>query len=171
MSIKVEGLKELEEKLKQLPQKLAKKYLASALKKGLEITQMREKALAHHGPPSEKQAKYGRLVDSIKIYQRTKNLCNTGASIEFGLKPIKGKKPNYLGGWKAHFLEFGTRPHRIPKKGESVLRLPTGELYSHVKHPGAKAYPFINPAIDATWQRAVQKAQEVLEDKLEEEMR
>lgn len=57
--------------------------------------------------------------------------------------------------WYAHFVEYGTDPHKIrPKKRRGVsdprAAYPTKDgkvvWYREVKHPGAKKHPFLRPA-------------------------
>ncbi len=47
----------------------------------------------------------------------------------------------------AHFLEFGTRPH--------LIRNAWGHPGASVAHPGARARPFLAPAIQVTEERVV----------------
>jgi HK97 gp10 family phage protein len=57
----------------------------------------------------------------------------------------------------AHLVEFGTDPHYIPLPKSKRRGLNRG-----VKHPGAKAKPFLRPAFDTKKDEAVRNAREVL---------
>lgn len=55
-------------------------------------------------------------------------------------------------------LEFGTKPHIIKPKNKSLLRwYKNGKFYfaKEVKHPGTKAYPFMNPAAESERSRFI----------------
>lgn len=65
---------------------------------------------------------------------RRRELTKLGAKFkEFGQNPIK----------YAHFVEFGTRAHSVAR-GASLKKKKGGGK----QHPGAKAYPFLRPAVD-----------------------
>lgn len=156
------GLSKLEEGLKSLPDKLAKKHLMASLKKGLQIVQRAEQKAVSH--------RTGKLSESISIYTRTRNKM-PGAVIEVGVKPLARKlkawgKPTNL----ASLVEFGTQPHTIPKEGKKVNPKMSvhfsGNWYSHVHHPGAKPHPFINPAIDSNIERVIYAVEDELGNRL-----
>jgi len=156
------GLSELEEQLKSLPDKLARKHLANAMRAGLRIVQKAEKA----GAPSDT----GALRESITVYQRKRNK-QPLATIEFGVKPLgkklkKRKRPTNL----ASLIEFGTKPHMIvPKKEWGSLKLYGNRWVSHVQHPGAKPQPFINAAIDMNVRKVILYCIDHLANRLEKE--
>lgn len=54
----------------------------------------------------------------------------------------------------AGFLEFGTRPHVIKAKRNKMLYF-GGRYVKMVRHPGARAKPFLRPAFHAGRDRAV----------------
>lgn len=57
----------------------------------------------------------------------------------------------------AHLVEFGTAPHYIPLRKSQRRGLNRG-----VKHPGAKAKPFLRPAFDSKKDEAIEAARDVL---------
>lgn len=81
----------------------------------------------------------GTLRDGIKISTRKK-----GSVISASIK-ASGKHA-YL----APFLEFGTRPHKIP--GPLAL---SGGVVAGVEHPGIRPRPTFRPALDAKATEAV----------------
>ena len=55
-------------------------------------------------------------------------------------------------------IEFGTKAHTITPKNKSVLRwYKNGAFYfsKSVRHPGTKAYPFMNPAAESEMARFI----------------
>jgi HK97 gp10 family phage protein len=58
--------------------------------------------------------------------------------------------PSKKTSWRAHFLEFGVRPHLLKTKTARVMvNRATGEVFgATANHPGFPAKPFIRPAID-----------------------
>lgn len=161
------GLDKYERALRTLPEKLAKKHLSAALKKGLNIVQKAQWARV--------PVKEGRLKQSIKIYQRTRNKM-TGATIEFGLKSLgkilnENKRPSNL----PALIEYGTKPHIIKPKEEGkqlkIFGYRGGYTFvSHIQHPGAKAKPFINPAIDSNITNVIYTVVDELGNKLAKEI-
>lgn len=97
--------------------------------------------LAERGP--------GRVGESVM--QETTRA--TGPRVEVSVGP--DKKRSSLGRW----LEFGTRPHRIPRvkagrRKAKVLKI--GERYARfVNHPGARARPFMRPGLAASRDEAM----------------
>lgn len=74
------------------------------------------------------------------------NLSKLEAYAEIG--PFK--KVAYI----ARFLEFGTKPHLIRARRSRMLRLRNGRLVRQVRHPGSRPYPFLQPAFDASKDKA-----------------
>jgi hypothetical protein len=56
----------------------------------------------------------------------------------------------------ANWLEFGTGPHIIKAKKGKALLIAGANLVFEVHHPGAAAEPFIRPAFDTCWERALE---------------
>lgn len=156
--VKVTGLKELNEFMKQLPEKLQKNVMRGALRAGA-------KAL-------EAEAKRGAAVDAGDLR----------ASIRISTRNQKGMVTASVktDDFKAHWIEYGTaahwisvdekvRPTRKTRRGERVIGLKTlnkmlarGSLQiggqfvgSSVHHPGARARPFMRPALDNKGQEAI----------------
>ena len=84
----------------------------------------------------------------------------TARSIRAGM--VGGEVAYVHAGGAAVYLEFGTKPHRIPKSGNAKRPMPIGGARRlsgavrrgsspagfawHVNHPGTKPYPFLIPA-------------------------
>lgn len=130
--IEIKGAAELQRALKELPVKLERVVLRGALRAGAVEIQREAKALA----PVES----GRLRDSIRISGGAKR----GGYVYSQVKVGGNKKGD---AFYAHMVEFGTKPHEIKPKSAPSLFL-AGLLRSTVKHPGARAKPFMRPAFD-----------------------
>ena len=113
--ISIKGVEPLIAILQKLPDDMQKKVGEKALKDGANVILEEAQNLVPEGAT-------GKLADSLAI----------------GV--VKGKVPKYrvyarrkkgFGGWHAHLVEFGTKPHMIGKK----------------YHPGAPAKPFMRPAL------------------------
>lgn len=122
VGVEIRGLKELEEKLRKLPDKMAKRVYRQAMSKALTPLVKLMKAYA--------PKRTGALRRSI-----TKNIKTMGArGLIIGMAgPAKGKK---IGGSRpsryAHLVEFGTAPHYQEKLKKM--------------HPGSAPRPFIRRA-------------------------
>ena len=143
-SVSLEGLKEVWDLIAKLPDQLAREVYPQAARDALEI--MRDDARAR--VPEEA----GRLRDAIKI--RTEKSGARG-----GVRAQLYVDPGAQGAGDAHLVEYGTDPHRIPKRGSggddgAVNRSGDGQD-KRTQYPGAKATPFMRPAFEATKQRVV----------------
>lgn len=130
----IKGGAELQRALKELPVKLERVVLRGALRAGAVEIQREAKALA---APS---AKTGKLLESIRISGGVKR----GGYVYSQVKVGGVKKGD---AFYAHMVEFGTKPHEIKPKSAPSLFI-AGLLRSTVKHPGARAKPFMRPAFD-----------------------
>jgi HK97 gp10 family phage protein len=144
--IHVTGLKELNEFLTLLPQKVAKNVLRGALRSGMKEVAVDAKAGA--------AVASGLMRDGLKISTNSK-----GGKVTASLK-AKGKH-----GPLAHLIEFGTAAHRIQSKDGGALSFGGGAL-QHVDHPGSRAQPFMRPALDARASDAVVAAAEYMKERL-----
>ena len=180
ITVQVRGLAELERKLQDLPVKLAKKHLRDALRAGGNVfkRQMQANLQGHRLS--------GELASGITV--------KTGAGVGGGLlgkaslgpftiAAVTGKDTSQgtasaqigparrKGGWRAHFLEFGTRGHFIRPKNKKVLAR-GGKIFGKIAvHPGARKHPFIAPAFDAKKEEATRVIAERLRRGLEQEAR
>ncbi|HRJ40834.1 MAG TPA: HK97 gp10 family phage protein [Caldilineaceae bacterium] len=66
----------------------------------------------------------------------------------YGAAVLVGPKGGREGAPYAHLVEFGTKPHTIkPPKGK-LLRIMGRFFRLGVRHPGARAQPYMRPAFD-----------------------
>jgi HK97 gp10 family phage protein len=138
LDVKIKGLAELEKALAELPDKIERNILRSALRTGAKVIEAEAK--------TQVPVRTGRLRDSIRVSVRLR-----------GGKPVAtitagGRKKGQA--WYAHLVEFGAKAHFIkPKKAKSLLI--AGLLRDGVDHPGATKHPFMRPALDAAGAAAV----------------
>lgn len=119
------GGKELQEALNQLPAKIERNVMRSALRQGANVIRNQ----ARQNVPVDD----GDLKKSIKVSTRARGGKAT-ATLRAG-----DEKAFY-----AHFIEYGVKPHGV-KKGADLSR---GKLQDGKKHPGFPAKPFMRNALD-----------------------
>lgn len=100
MSIKVEGLKELERKLLGMSPKLAKNGLRSAVAAGSRVIM----AEAKKNVPVDT----GTLRRAIFMKQIREASSNSKQTYFVGVRKGKGERKKNRDGWYFHFVEFGT---------------------------------------------------------------
>jgi HK97 gp10 family phage protein len=145
----VEGLADLRKALEALPDKLARRYLRAALRRGGLVYQKQAQ--------SRVPVKSGALRDSIRVSTQLRR-GEVFATIKAGrTRRAKGKNGVLKGDrapFYAHFVEFGTQAHRIKPRDRKSLFL-AGVFREIVDHPGASARPFMRPAFDTGTEEAV----------------
>lgn len=142
----VRGLTELNKFLQELPVKLEKNILRSALRQGAKVTQ----AQAIANVP----VKSGDLRKSIKIGTRARGGTVT-ASVRTKL-------------FYAKFVEYGTAAHLVNGKLGGSLFF-GGIFAKQVMHPGSRAKAFLRPALDSTANAAVVAVGEQIKKRLTKE--
>ena len=147
--VRVDGLAALEKALNELPQKIERNIVRSALRAGLK------------GIRAEAQArvpvKSGELRNSIRVT----------AKLVKG-QPVAAVVAGNKKAWYGHFVEFGTGgnyegtgksvggPYVIKAKNKKSLFLQGGgHPIKSVTHPGSRAQPFMRPAFDAGYRAAI----------------
>lgn len=136
--IKTKGLAELQKILNQLPAKIEANIMRGALRAGL--GPVRDAAKTNVESVSGALASTIRV--STKLDRKNKHVV---ASLKAGA--TKTKKVYW-----AHFVEYGTRPHKISARTKDgrkrPLKIDGRYVGSSVDHPGAKPKPFMRPAMD-----------------------
>jgi HK97 gp10 family phage protein len=153
--IKITGLKELYDKLQQLPEKMEKRVMAKAMRQGTNVF-MRS---ARENAP----VKTGALKKSIK----TKSLRGRRGEVKFG---AVASAPY------AHLVEFGTAQHLIEagknrrgSTGKKVLADGKGRIFGKsVMHKGSKMKPFMRPAFDENTDEAIEMFRSIVEQNLKD---
>lgn len=135
--VNVKGLRELQTFLDQLPAKVERNILRGALRAGANVIK----------PVAQGQIRHvsGELARSLKVRSNAR-----GGTVTASV---------YTRVFYAPFLEYGTKPHEIKTKNGGALSFGGGFVKS-VDHPGARAYPFLRPAMDSQAGAAVIAAAE-----------
>ena len=144
--VHVKGLAELQKFLDRLPAKLEANVMRGALRAGMKTVLPVAQANVH--------SISGELARGLKLSTRSRRGIVSAS--------IKSKGPH---GFVAKFVEFGTAAHVIRSKGNGFLSF-LGIFAKSVEHPGARAKPFMRPALDGQAQNAVVASAEYMKKRL-----
>lgn len=141
--IHISGYEELDQRLRELPGKVAARLLRNALAAGAQIVET--EALARV------PRRTGRLAETLRV--------RTSIQSSKGLVHARVIAGNGRDVFYAHMVEGGTKPHVIRVKRARELAVGghgVGVVFRReVQHPGAKARPFMVPALEAKAEEAV----------------
>jgi HK97 gp10 family phage protein len=103
--------------------------------------------ICHAGATVVREAAMRRAPGSIAedLEQKTTRRRRTDVTVE--VRPGKAHRKI------AHLVEFGTRPHMIRPRRRRALLI-GGRLVAWARHPGARARPFMRPAVDTSREKA-----------------
>lgn len=154
VGFEIDGLDEVLANLQQLPSAVEYNAVRGGLVAGCEvIAQRARETLQANGsvsPPSATAQRYGamqgQLMRSIKVLPL--NGSNKGW---VNCKVSAGSKIAYYARW----VEFGTAPHQIKSMFGKILDF-GGTFRQVIDHPGARAKPFMRPALDGARSDAVE---------------
>jgi HK97 gp10 family phage protein len=135
---KINGARELDELLGELPSKLQAKAMRGAVGAGAKV--IRDDAR------TRVDSKSGDLVAGIRYTTRVDAANGQSTAKVF----VSQKKA-----WYGRLVESGTKPHIIKARNAKALKLHGGRLVEQVKHPGAKPKPFMRPAAETKYPQAV----------------
>lgn len=145
----VKGLAELQAAMDQLPAQIERNIMRAALRAGAKVLLAEAQGTAAFADDT------GALRGSLRITTSVRRGTVT-AAVKAG--PTKrDKRP-----WYARLVEYGTKAHIIRAKPGGLLAIGV----SKVHHPGAKARPFLRPALDTKAQAAVQAMAEYIRQRL-----
>ena len=163
----VTGLAELEKQWAALKEDVAKKVMRNATAAGGRVFRdlMRQKAPRDQGD----------LAKGIQVSTRADVAHGRyTAKIRPSKRPPRGKPKEPSAASKALWSEYGVKPHFIKAKGRAsgrdrnkALKLLGGLLVMKVDHPGIAPRPFMRPAADEGWPKAVQVFKDQLRAGLE----
>lgn len=142
----IKGGAELQKFLDTLPVKVERNIMRSALRAGAKPIAEEARSLV----PIDS----GELRDSIRVSTRSRRGV-VSASVKAGNKKA----------WYWRFVEFGTAAHEIKPKNAKSLFI-AGLFKKLVSHPGAKAKPFMRPALDAKANEAIVAVGEQIKKRL-----
>lgn len=138
--VNVKGLKELGTALQGLPDKLQRNVMRAALRAGAKLV--------------ADQARESVPVDSGALRRSVK----VGTRVQRGVVQANVKAGDKEA-WYARFVEFGTAAHTIKARDGGYMMF-GGAWVRSVSHPGARARPFLRPALDARADAAVRATAE-----------
>jgi HK97 gp10 family phage protein len=137
--VNVKGLRELQAFLDQLPAKMESNIMRGALRAGAKPIRID----AQRNLQTNGSVETGELVKGIKVTTRSRKGVVTATIKTAG-------KHGYIANW----IEHGTAAHWIkPKNARSLFF--AGLFAEVIEHPGARAKPFMRPAMDNRQQDAV----------------
>lgn len=154
MEVEIQGLDQLYRLLQELPVRIEKNVLRGGLRAGAVV--LREEA--KRGVP----VKSGALRDSIRVSTRSRRGI-VSARISAGTRAGVARDRD---AYYAHMVEFGTKPHIIRSRIAKALLLQKGRYIEGINHPGARRKPFMRPAFDHAWRKAVDRTAEYIRDRL-----
>jgi len=143
MTTRVSGIKPLLKRLKQLPDRAQRRVLRPAVTKAATPIVKAARRLAPKGtgqtPDGRDRPHLGKSITKTraKLYRKT-------GTVLVVIGPEKNKAPH------DRLVHDGTKPHSIVLTQPLQLgrvTLPAGFV---IRHPGAKAQPFLEQAVDAT---------------------
>lgn len=150
VSVQVEGLDEVQKRLRRLPERNQRHVMRPAVRRAGTVVAKVARRLAPKGtglkPSGAPRTPLRKTIKStsVKWYRKT----NTFAVV---LGPEKNKAPH------SHLVHDGTQPHEIVLTQPLVLGntvLPAGFV---IPHPGAKANPFMDRAAEASRGQTIAK--------------
>jgi HK97 gp10 family phage protein len=170
--INVKGLAELQKKLDEIPAKIEGNVMRGAMRYAMKpVKDVAELNI---------QSDTGELAAGLKIYTILKN------GVVKSVLAARGSE-----GYRAMWLEFGTKPHFIKVQEEEkkfnirrsaklgvlvresmttinrrALQIGSNFVGPVVHHPGAKPHPFLRPALDSEAQNCVLRAGEYIKARL-----
>lgn len=145
-SVKIEGLRELDEALRELPKATGKNVLRRVARDALEPMAEEARRLAPDdpktGPPHD-------LKSSIKVGSRAK--AGGGRLVEKASSVVAYMGPTRDGYPQAMPVEFGSAPHYVNKGAGKAAGKVKATSKSRGMHPGNAPHPYMRPAFDGGW--------------------
>ena len=154
--IEIKGAKDLDFLLSTFPAKLERRIVKRAMRTGASIISKEAKRLAPRRTGTLRKAiAVGNVRDdvAVRVYVRRG----------------RGQKND---GWYANLVEQGTSAHEIrPWKDRKKVLAAGGKIYGRrVRHPGARARPFMRPALESSASRAVDAIANRMRQMIEKEL-
>lgn len=161
--VNVKGLDALLAELDKLPVKIEANATRSALRTAALVVAADAKRRVPVGEPSQENKRLyhdyaGALRASIHVNTGLKGGVPSATIVAGG--HYKGTDTYY-----AHFVEWGTAAHWIRPAAAKSLFI-AGLLRQAVQHPGARAHPFMRPAMDSQAAPALRAFGQAVADKL-----
>lgn len=180
-TIRVDGLRELDDRLKNLPERLAKGIVAGGLRAGarLILKQAKQNARRAGGTGTlyrsivlarDRNAKP--LMPMYSVYTRRGKSYQAGNRQGRQGSNRRANRSN-MDAYYAAWVEKGTRPHVIRAKNAKALAfMRTGgggmNFRRMVHHTGAIAKPFLGPAYETQRDAALERVKTYIRDRLDQ---
>jgi len=148
-TIKINGIEELLKIFNTLPVAVAKGAGVDAIKQAGKIVLEEARNLVPE--------KSGKLKKSLAVQQ---------VKVGYPVVKVLARRAKGMGGYHAHLIELGTKPHIIPgpvKLGK--------KWYKNISHPGTQKKPFLRPALLNKKYEAIKKTFEVIFPAIEKRMK
>jgi HK97 gp10 family phage protein len=142
----VKGLGDLQALLDTLPAKIEQNILRGALRAG-------SKPIVADAKMNAPKLS-GEMAAGIKVSTKAK-----AGQVTVSIR-VKGKH-----GYLAHWMEYGTKPHKIAGKDGRPLVI-NGQMIGSVEHPGVNPRPFMRPALDNQANAALVATGNYIKDRL-----
>lgn len=157
MTVKIEGLAELDKLLKQLPAKIEGNIVRSGLNASARVIRDAARLKA----PVED----GELKKSIRVSSKIDRKTGTITA-----RIVAGNNKAFY----AHFIEYGTASYytgtgksvRRPYKIKGPVKISFG-VFESIDHPGVKPQPFMRPAFDENTDQALEAFKKQIVKRLE----
>lgn len=151
LSWKVEGLRELDQNMRELGGNVATKWVNGGLRAGVRLIQLAAKSAV--------PVDTGQLRDTVRIRRGSRvrsddvreHFAISGSRVKGGASKVKGQQ----GAFYAHMQELGTKAHviRAHANGAKLGRLKIGSsYYTEIHHPGNPATHFMEKSARNTAQ-------------------
>jgi HK97 gp10 family phage protein len=176
----VKGFKELQAKLRGLPQKLAKNVIRGAVRAGASAMRREVLTKVPVGPPNAENVRLyggyeGALRDTVRVVSRSdKGDGEIKASVVAG----GTVKKNGAEVFYAHMLEFGTAAHLIEPSTKEALTPGNevdgfaGEVFAaSVEHPGTQPTYFMTRSMIAGQRAFVEATRKYMETRIDKELK
>lgn len=146
----IEGGRELDALLQQLAPNVEKNIMRAALRAGAAV--FREEA-------RRKLQQNGSVISGLLSKGMRVTTDGRRGNVNASLK-ASGKHKHI-----AHWVEYGTAPHRIKAKRKKALSI-GGRAVEDVAHPGARDKPFMRPAFDEHADAAIRAVTDKVRERL-----
>lgn len=156
-TIKVEGLKELDRRLKELGPKVASKALRSAVSAGAQV--IRKDAQVRVAKDT------GRLKKAIFISRSRSASTQTKQTYIVGVRSGRKEQKKDRDAYYWRFIEFGHKP-RKPKSPAYIARLQREGRSLEMGTQFVAARPFLVPAFESKKQEAFEKFRQKLRENI-----
>lgn len=150
---RIKGGPELQKILDELPVRMERNFLRAGLRAGGAV--VRDEARKNINNVT------GALSKSVRVSTRSR-----GGQVKAIVRA--GNKEAFY----AHMVEFGTAPHMLNKGVDNkskVLNIAGNLVGGKVMHPGAKAKPFLRPAVDENQSQIVKAVGERIKARIAKE--